>query len=208
MPPLKLKPFDIIVAYSMPTGYMGICSKFGIPWRSTTGGFLTSICKKRFDDLTLKDNKLADDRKNAVIIGRTTWELAGRVAFPDRITIVVSSSMQPYSNVGGTLVCVKSLDAALLLCETRTDIRHVYVAGGCILTKRAIEHCNLRHIYAIEVYNEHDQESDTCDLHRMLYKTFPLDEVYALPRKFEASKIEDLGGIFEKRFTKISRCVG
>ena len=198
------KPFDIIVTYEMPTGYMRACdNKSGVPWYDCgVGEQLTSMCSKRFDALTLKDTETAqDDRLNAVVIGRRTWEAIGKVAFPGRVTIVISDRLQPYSNIGGTFVVVPSLDVALLLCGARDDIRNVFVAGGCETICVALKHRDLRHVHAIELY-------EGFGLGGIGYggkQAFPFEDLYSIPRKFEVSRVLDIGGAFEKRFTKISR---
>ena len=134
--------FDIIVAYALPNYGVGL--KNALPWNYLKQDM------KRFRRLTTNTKDTA--KKNAIIMGRNTWESLPRGALPGRLNCVISSSYESTD-----AVVFSDLDTALtnLCC---TEVENVFVIGGGLLYAEAVKHPSVRYIYATEIY--HSIEAD------------------------------------------------
>lgn len=86
-------------------------------------------------------------KRNAVIMGRKTWESIPEKFRPlaDRLNIVLSRNEGYKPGVGAMTACL--LDDALDYCYSRTDIEDVFVIGGAELYQEAVVHPKCRAIF-------------------------------------------------------------
>ena len=126
--------FDIIVAADQA---WGIGRDNALPWPKLKGDLA------HFKSAT---SSAAAGKRNAIIMGRRTWEskeMGGR-PLPRRLTIVVSRG--PLEVPEGVLVG-RSLTEALYKAGRHDDIERVFVVGGAQLYRDALEHPRLRFAY-------------------------------------------------------------
>lgn len=148
---LRMEPkLNLIVATAKN---MGIGLKGSIPWRLKKDLALFAELTKSTTDQT---------RKNAVIMGRKTWEsipLKFR-PLPGRVNVVLSRSTLPSPNES-VLFC-SSLDEAVgkLKLEPYSDvIENVWIIGGASVYLESMERPNCHRIYVTRV-----QEDFECDV--------------------------------------------
>lgn len=146
--------FDIIVATDLNRG---IGKNNQLPWRISTD-------LKYFRDLT--SSTPVSDVKNAVIMGRKTWESipAGYRPLKDRINVVLTRN--PSYSLPQGVFKADSLDAALTLLAGG-PIDRVFVIGGAEIYTQAMqdERCGL--LYLTEVRSRFD-----CDTYLPEYRGF------------------------------------
>lgn len=136
-------PFSIVVSVSTP--HYGIGLNGDIPWVSEND-------HKHFEDITLTVRSDTFDKCNAVIMGYNTWKSISKRPLDGRVNIIVTSNKaESFSNLGGTLVFVKTLYLALMLCKMRTDIERAFVIGGYQMFKSAMKHPWLASVYVTEI---------------------------------------------------------
>jgi dihydrofolate reductase len=127
--------FDIVVAADLA---WGIGKRNGLPW------------PKLRADLQHFKRVTSEGGRNAVIMGRNTWEsteVAGR-PLPRRINVVVTR--RPLEVPEGVIV-VSSLDAALAVAADAT-----FVVGGAALLRDAFGHAALRFVYLTRIAGRFD----------------------------------------------------
>jgi dihydrofolate reductase len=86
-------------------------------------------------------------------MGRKTFESIGK-PLPNRVNIVVSSSLKPESNDG--LYIVESIESALGLCGDRYPNQIIWIIGGSSIYVQALEMDIIDEIYCTEVDGEFD----------------------------------------------------
>ena len=126
--------FDIVVAADLA---WGIGKAGGLPWPKLRGDV------QHFKRIT---STASDGRRNAVVMGRKTWEskeVAGR-PLPNRLNVVVTR--RPLAAPDGVLVA-RSLDEALGVGE----VESIFVVGGGELLRDAIERPDLRFVYLTRI---------------------------------------------------------
>jgi dihydrofolate reductase len=137
-------PFDVVMAADFD---WGIGKDNALPWPRLRGDFA------HFKAVT---STASDGRRNAIVMGRRTWEskeIAGK-PLPRRLNIVVSRRA---ITVPEGVVAAASLDDAL---DKRGDAETLFVIGGAEIYQLAIAHPALRHIYLTRVHGRFD-----CDVH-------------------------------------------
>ncbi len=108
---MSLPQFSIIVAVDSENGI----SKHGeIPWDSK-------------DDMTFFKNTTKGNGRNAVIMGRKTWETIG-APLEGRTNVIISSNMNPVDYP--TLKIAKSFKDALQMIGSVDNYEDVFVMGG------------------------------------------------------------------------------
>jgi len=119
---------------------------------------------KRFRDITSFTKRRS--YRNAVIMGRRTWESIGEKLLKERINIVISSSKPP--SITKDLWFAPSLKDALFEIEKEKPIDYkietVFLIGGTQIYQEGIQICNT--IYLTEVKYEGE-----CDVF------FPIEEL-------------------------------
>ncbi|MBI5412942.1 dihydrofolate reductase [Candidatus Peregrinibacteria bacterium] len=129
--------FSIIAAVDEKNG-IGIKGK--LPWR-------LSKDLAYFQDIT------TDSGKNAVIMGRTTWESLPKGSRPlkNRLNIVLTRNSDIQLPEG--VFKADSIDAALALAKGK-NAEQVFVIGGAQVYAQAIENPNCTRIYLTQVFGD------------------------------------------------------
>ncbi|KNA19278.1 hypothetical protein SOVF_062630 [Spinacia oleracea] len=165
--------YQVVVA---ATKEMGIGKDGKLPWKLPSD-------LKFFKDVTLRTSD--SEKKNAVIMGRKTWEsipLKHR-PLPGRLNVVLTRSRG--FNVGGldNVVTCGSMDSALELLGMRPydlSVERVFVIGGGEILREVLNGaaCDAIHITEIETDIECDTFMPPVDSHLFhpWYSSFPLVE--------------------------------
>jgi dihydrofolate reductase len=135
--------FDIVVAADLD---WGIGKGSALPWPKLRGDL------QHFKRIT---STAGEGRRNAIVMGRKTWEskeVAGK-PLPNRVNVVVSHRAL---EVPAGVVVAGSTDAALAVEGVET----IFVVGGAGLIRDVIERADLRFVYLTRV----DQRFE-CDVH-------------------------------------------
>ncbi|XP_053621222.1 dihydrofolate reductase isoform X2 [Plodia interpunctella] len=105
-----------------------------------------------FSSMTTKTSDTK--KKNAVIMGRRTWDcipLKYR-PLPNRINIVLTRHVDDVKlKVPEGVIVVPGLNEAISYIEDREDIESTWVIGGSSIYKAAMEHKNCNKIYLTEI---------------------------------------------------------
>lgn len=142
--------FDVVVAADLD---WGIGKQAGLPWPKLRGDLA------HFRRLT---TTATDGRRNAIVMGRRTWEsteVAGK-PLPKRLNIVVSRRAL---EVPEGVIAVTSLDDALR-AATAPDLETIFVVGGAEIYQLAFEHPALRYIYLTRVDGHFECDTTIPDL--------------------------------------------
>ena len=125
---------------------LGIGKDNNLPWRLPGD-------MKFFKSLT---SNSAEGKRNAVIMGRKTWESLPPKSrpLPNRLNVVVSTQNSYELPEGCKLA--SSLSDALKICESELAIDQTFVIGGAELYKNSISDSSLDRLYLTEVYGSYD----------------------------------------------------
>ncbi|HVV83757.1 MAG TPA: dihydrofolate reductase [Kofleriaceae bacterium] len=153
--------FDCVVAADRAGG---IGKDNLLPWPKLTEDL-------RF--LRQKTSAAAPGKRNAVIMGRKTWESvpARFRPLPGRLNVVVSRHAPALE---GDAIAAPSLDAALEAAGARADIDGLYVIGGAEIFRQAFAHPRCRDVYLTRIEATYDT-----DAHLPPLDGFDLAEVLA-----------------------------
>lgn len=135
--------FDIVLAADLD---WGIGKGSALPWPKLRGDL------QHFKRIT---STASEGRRNAIVMGRKTWEskeVAGK-PLPNRLNVVVSRGAL---EVPAGVVVAASPDAALAI----EGVESIFVVGGAGLIRDVIERPELRFVYLTRV----DQRFE-CDVH-------------------------------------------
>lgn len=134
--------FSMIVAVDEK---LGIGKNNSLPWRLPSD-------LKFFKQKTLTASA---GKKNAVIMGRKTWDsLPEKVRpLPGRVNIVVSR--QKELDLASDALLANSLAEALELCSTNKEVETVFVIGGSSLFKEGLEHRGLERVYLTSIHSDY-----------------------------------------------------
>ncbi len=138
--------FDIVVAADLD---WGIGSANGLPWPKLSGDLA------HFRRVT---SAAAEGARNAIVMGRKTWEsteVKGR-PLPKRLNVVISRGAL---EVPAGVVAARSLDEALA-ATSGADINATFVVGGAQIFEEAFPHAALRYVYLTRVLGRF-----ACDTH-------------------------------------------
>jgi dihydrofolate reductase len=126
--------FDVVVAADLE---WGIGKQGGLPWPRLKGDLA------HFKRVT---SEASEGRRNAIVMGRKTWESkeVGQKPLPRRLNVVVSRSELA---VPEGVVLASSFDDALAI----RDVETIFVVGGAGLFQVALEHAALRSVYLTRV---------------------------------------------------------
>jgi dihydrofolate reductase len=151
--------FSIIVAIDQNRG-IGINND--LPWKIKKDF-------KFFTDTTTGDNP---NKKNAVIMGRKTWESIPEHHRPlsNRLNVVLSR--QKNLDLPEGVLCFSSFDEALAELDKRDDIGEVFNIGGGKLFADTINHQSCNKLYITQVM-----------------ASYPCDTFFPeIPKKFKKTK--------------------
>jgi dihydrofolate reductase len=139
--------FDIVVAADLD---WGIGKNNALPWPKLRGDL------QHFKRTT---STASEGRRNAIVMGRKTWEskeVAGR-ALPNRINVVVSRGQLA---VPAGVVVAHTIDDALAI----DGVESIFVVGGAVLICAVIERSDLRYVYLTRVEQRYGCEIRMPDL--------------------------------------------
>lgn len=150
--------FSVIIAASLNGG---VGWKNSLPWGSSPADM------GRFRTISLNASQ---GKQNAVIMGKNTYmsilshnqRACGRIALPNRINIVVSTSLckQKETTWSEDLIFVASLSEALQHVSQRLDCDQTFVIGGIRLFNEAFSSNLCRRVYWTSVLSD-SYECDT-----------------------------------------------
>lgn len=126
--------FDIVLAADLD---WGIGKNNGLPWPKLRGDL------QHFKRIT---STASEGRRNAIVMGRKTWEskeVAGK-PLPNRLNVVVSRS--PLLVPAG-VIAARSIDEAL----AAPDVETIFVVGGAVLICAVIDRSDLRYAYLTRI---------------------------------------------------------
>jgi dihydrofolate reductase len=118
----------------------GIGFQGKLPWKNSTD-------MKFFQRITT--NCLNDNKMNAVIMGRNTFEGMNKI-LPNRYNVCITSKKINIDN----LHCFTTLDEALKFLYAREFIESIFVIGGETLYITALEHPGCYEIILNEIDND------------------------------------------------------
>ena len=179
-----MKDFTIIASLSKTT--FGIGNNGQIPW-NIDGDM------EFFKRIT---SSSSTDKKNAVIMGRKTWESLPNKSRPlhKRVNVVISRDplIKKKLSMPEPVFVVSSLYSALILLSENNEIDKIYVIGGEAIYREAIESYLCSRIYITEILNE-VSEMDT------FFPTIPL--------RYKRTELSDIivENNFKYRFTQYDR---
>jgi dihydrofolate reductase len=128
-------PFDVVVAADLD---WGIGKNNALPWPRLRADFA------HFKAIT---SMASEGRRNAIAMGRRTWEskeIAGK-PLPRRLNIVLSRGKLV---VPDGVIVASSLDDAI---GKQGDAEDMFVIGGAEIYRLALAHAALRHVYLTRV---------------------------------------------------------
>jgi len=139
--------FDIVVAADLD---WGIGKAGGLPWPKLRGDL------QHFKRLT---TTASPGQRNAVVMGRKTWESKEMLGkpLPNRLNVVVSRSALA---VPAGVIAARTLDEALAVDGVET----IFVIGGAGLIQHAIERADLRYVYLTRIAQRFDCDTVMPDL--------------------------------------------
>jgi dihydrofolate reductase len=143
--------FDMVVAHDLNRG-IGVNNQ--LPWRIPRD-------MKYFRELT---TGTAEGQRNAVIMGRKTWESIPPKFRPlaGRLNVVLTSD--PSYNVPEGVVLSTSLDEALSEVQSR-GVSNIFLTGGGKVYEDGLNHPSCRRLYITQVLGNYD-----CDVSFPLYE--------------------------------------
>jgi dihydrofolate reductase len=139
--------FDVVVAADLD---WGIGKDDGLPWPKLRGDL------RHFKRIT---STASEGRRNAIVMGRKTWESkeVDRRPLPNRVNVVVSRGAY---EVPAGVVAARSLDEALAV----PNVESVFVVGGAELIVAALERPDLRYVYLTRVESRYECDTKMPDL--------------------------------------------
>ena len=148
--------FDVVVAADLD---WGIGSANGLPWPKLSGDLA------HFRRVT---SAAAEGKRNAIVMGRKTWEsteVNGR-PLPKRLNVVISRGTLI---VPAGVIAARSLDEALGATDV-SEIDTTFVVGGAQIFKDAFAHPALRYIYLTRVGGRFGCDTHIPDLDAMGFR--------------------------------------
>jgi dihydrofolate reductase len=168
-------PFHIIAAMSNVDRGIGCNGK--LPWNIKEDMEYFSRITQTTENPRLR---------NAIIMGRKTFDSIGRRPLKGRLNICISTTGEHNS----VLFC-RSLDEAIQLASRDDSIENIFVIGGESIYKQAIEHPMCMTLFVNEVQCDDDIKCDT------FFPDINL-EVYELKKYFDiCSRVR--GMVYERR---------
>jgi len=167
----------------------GFASNNTIPWHIKTDlSFFRTLTSQTSDP----------HRKNAVIMGRATWESlpASARPLPNRHNIVVTSTLSIPDEI--RLDLASSLEEALKLAHVLDSVESIFIIGGQQLYEAAISLPHVSTVYLTFVSPASpDVTIPPCDRH------FPLSQLYKQFRITSQTPAED--GPYRLKFMRFDR---
>lgn len=143
-------PLTIIVAATTRT--LGIGKSGVLPWRLKNEMAYFARVTKRV--VPVPDVPII---KNAVIMGRKTWESIPSKfrPLPGRINVVISRG----KGIGAGAIWAKSLDDALEVLDGDVEVGKIFIIGGAQLYEAAMAHPRTKNILLTSVHKEFEVDT-------------------------------------------------
>lgn len=141
-------PFNIIAAMSNKDRGIGCSGQ--LPWNIKEDMEYFSRITRTTRNPTLR---------NAIIMGRKTFDSIGRRPLPGRLNICVSTTGEPREN--NSVFFCKSLEEAIRLASDNESIENTFIIGGESIYKQAIEHPLCARLFVNVVNCGDDVKCDT-----------------------------------------------
>lgn len=99
------------------------------------------------------------DKRNAIIMGRLTWQSLSKDFLPKRLNIVVTREVKKYkSKENKNLKFVNSLNEAINLADQDDQIETKWIIGGAEIYHQAFDRSELTDVYLTRI-----KENYNCD---------------------------------------------
>lgn len=133
------RPFDCVVAAD---DQGGIGKDNGLPWPRL---------KEDLRFLKRITCTAPEGKRNAIVMGRLTWESVppAQMPLPGRVNVVISRRALALPD---GVVVATSLDGALAACEDVPDLDGVFVIGGAQVFRDAFVHPRCRSVYLTRIH--------------------------------------------------------
>ena len=150
--------FDLVVAADLD---WGIGKDNGLPWPRLKGDLA------HFKAVT---STASAGQRNAIVMGRRTWESreVGARPLPNRVNVVVSRSTLI---VPEGVVAARTLDDAIAV----SGVESIFVIGGAQIFREAFTHPALRFVYLTRVEGRFGCDAAIPDLDRSGFRIDPWD---------------------------------
>jgi len=125
--------------------YNGIGIQNQLPWK-------LSQDLRYFKDLT---SRAEPSLKNALIMGKNTWNSLPKKPLPNRLNVILSS--QSIENLPDTSVVCSSFESALSFLDTQA-IQTTFIIGGSTVFEKAFQLPYLKTLYITQIHHHF-----TCD---------------------------------------------
>ena len=133
---------------------------------------------KKFKKITSRTSN--PNLKNAVIMGRNTWESLGKKELPNRINIVLSKSLKR-QNIGNILIRNSINDCLITCCKYKVE--NIFIIGGAKLYDYFLKyHCNtiqpciIDKIYLSVMFHNNTHSTDTYIELDRIFESFVLEK--------------------------------
>ena len=154
--------FDVVVAADLD---WGIGKASGLPWPKLKGDLA------HFKRVTAE---APAGQRNAIIMGRRTWESTEVAArpLPRRLNIVISRGTLI---VPEGVVAARSLDEALAAAAGTSGVANTFVVGGAQIFREGLAHAALRSVYLTRVEGRFGCDTVIPNLDAMGFIQMPWD---------------------------------
>lgn len=148
---MNTKQINIIVAIDSKNG---IGKDNSIPWN-----FKDDM--KYFKKVTTETSDVK--KRNAIIMGRKTWESIGKHSLPNRINVVLTSYPQKYGEKINDILFYSDMNVAIENMMATEEVENIFIIGGSKLYKDTMEFCGYPH-YCDKLYVTHIEGDYDCDV--------------------------------------------
>jgi len=161
-----MKQIALIVAST--TDY-GIGKNNGIPW---------NVPEELNNFKKITSETQDKSKKNCIIMGRNTWASLPKKPLPNRLNIIVSSSL--YGSIGNknsSVVIINNILDAIKCAKEREDIETIFIIGGELIYNEMINNylALIDKIY-ISIINDKYYECDKYINMEKIYEYFNFDK--------------------------------
>ena len=156
-----MKTFCLVVAVDAASG-IGKAGK--LPWQLPAD-------LRHFKELTTATDSAS--LKNAVIMGRKTWESIPKKFRPlsERVNVVLTRN-KSLTFPPGVLSAENLNDALDLINKRKKDIEAVYVIGGAEVFQEALRHPQCKKIYMTHILNRFDCDAFFPEFRQIFEESF------------------------------------
>ena len=110
---------------------------------------------KHFRNVTVKTED--QKRKNAVIMGSTTWNSLPEKfrPLPNRINVILTRR-QEFEIGNGEVIVKNSLEEAVNALKEKEAVENIFIIGGASIYKQSVEMSELEGVYITKIENSYD----------------------------------------------------